>query len=198
MAHGTGSTMRDLARSQVAFYSGALGVLKVLEGELAVYTRIHRLTFLLALAWAIPALAADQRMGSLTITQPWSRATAPGAAVGVAYFEIVNSGGQDTLLRVEAPIAQYVEMHSMTSIGGLMQMRQVLSVDVPAKGRVRFEPGGLHVMLIDLTQPLKEGQRFPLTLVFQHAGSMRVEAIVQGLGATAAPSQGEAAHEHHQ
>jgi periplasmic copper chaperone A len=96
------------------------------------------------------------------------------------------------------PIAQHVEMHSMTSIGGLMQMRQVLSVDVPAKGGVRFERGGLHVMLIDLTQPLKEGQRLPLTLVFQHAGSMRVEAIVQGLGATAAPSQGEAAHEHHQ
>ena len=48
-------------------------------------------------------------------------------------------------------------------------------------------------MLIDLTQPLKEGQRFPLTLVFQHAGSVRVEAVVQGLGATAAPSQGEGA-----
>ena len=52
-------------------------------------------------------------------------------------------------------------------------------------------------MLIDLTQRLKKGQRFSLTLVFQHAGSVRVEAIVQGLGATAAPLQGETAHEHH-
>jgi copper(I)-binding protein len=78
-----------------------------------------------------------------------------------------------------------------------MRMRPVTSVDIPVGGRVRFQPGGLHVMLIDLTQPLKEGQRFPLTLVFQHASSVRVEAIVQGLGATAAPSQGETAHEHH-
>jgi periplasmic copper chaperone A len=71
-----------------------------------------------------------------------------------------------------------------------MRMRPVTSVEVPAQGRVRFQPGGLHVMLIDLTQPLKEGQRSPLTL---HAGSVRVEAVVQGLGATAAPSQREAA-----
>jgi periplasmic copper chaperone A len=167
------------------------------EGELAVYTHIHRLTLLIALAWAIPVLAADQRTGSLTITQPWSRATAPGAVIGAAYFEIVNAGAVDTLLRIESPIARQVEMHMSHTEGGIMRMRPVTSVEVPAQGRVRFQPGGLHVMLIDLTQPLKEGQRFPLTLVFQHAGSVRVEAVVQGLGATAAPSQGEGPHEHH-
>jgi periplasmic copper chaperone A len=167
------------------------------EGELDVYTHSHRLTFLLALAWAIPALAADQWTGSLTITQPWSGATAPGATIGAAYFEIVNAGAADTLLRIESPVARQVEMHASYTEGGTMRMRPVTSVDVPVGGRVRFQPGGLHVMLIDLTQPLKEGQRFSLTLVFQHAGSVRVEAIVQGLGATAAPSQGETAHEHH-
>jgi copper(I)-binding protein len=160
------------------------------------YTHSHRLTFLLALAWAIPALAADQRTGSLTITQPWSRATAPGATIGAAYFEIVNAGAVDTLLRIESPVARQVQMHASYTEGGIMRMRPVTSVDVPVGGRVRFQPGGLHVMLIDLTQPLKEGQRFPLTLV-QHAGSVRVEAIVQGLGATTAPSQGETAHERH-
>ena len=161
------------------------------------YTHIHHLTLPLALAWAIPALAADQRTGSLTITQPWSRATAPGAAVGVVYFEIVNSGAQDTLVHVEAPVARQLEMHSMATIGGVMQMRQVLSVDVPAQGRVRFEPGGLHVMLIDLVRPLKKGDRFPLMLVFQHAGPMRVEVIVQDLGTLTSPGGKDTDNDHH-
>jgi hypothetical protein len=63
----------------------------------------------------------------------------------------------------------------------------VLSVDVPAHGRVRFEPNGLHVMLIDLVRPLKKGDRFTLTLTFQHAGPVRVEALVQDLGTMTAP-----------
>jgi len=70
-----------------------------------------------------------------------------------------------------------------------MQMRELLSVDVAAKGHVRFEPSGLHVMLVDLVRPLKKGERFPLTLVFQHAGSVHVEAIVQDLGAMTPPGE---------
>jgi periplasmic copper chaperone A len=66
-------------------------------------------------------------------------------------------------------------------------MRRVLSVEVPAHGRVRFEPNGLHAMLIELVRPLKKGDRFPLTLMFQHAGPVRVEAIVQDLGTMTAP-----------
>jgi copper(I)-binding protein len=162
-----------------------------------VYTHVHRLTFLLALAWVIPALAADQRTGSLTITQPWSRATAPGAAIGAAYFEIDNAGAVDTLLRIESPIARQVEMHTSYTEGGTMRMRPITSVDVPARGRVRFEPSGLHVMLIDLIRPLRKGDRFPLTLVFQHAGPVRVEAIVQDLGTLTPPGGKDTDNDHH-
>jgi copper(I)-binding protein len=167
------------------------------EGELAVHTHIHRLTFLLALAWAIPALAADQRTGSLTITQPWSRATAPGAAIGAAYFEIVNAGAVDTLLRIKSPIARQVEMHTSYTEGGIMRMRPVTSIGVPARGRVRFEPSGLHVMLIDLVRPLRKGDRFRLTLVFQHAGPVHVEAIVQDLGTLTPPGGKDTNNDHH-
>jgi copper(I)-binding protein len=142
---------------------------------------------ILMLSASTSAMAVEPAAGTLVVVNAWSRATAPGAPVGVAYFEIVNSGGQDALLHIETPVAQQVEMHSTANVGGLMQMRRVLSVDVPAHGRVRFEPNGLHVMLIDLVRPLKKGDRFTLTLTFQHAGPVRVEALVQDLGTMTAP-----------
>ncbi|MGA2565121.1 MAG: copper chaperone PCu(A)C [Steroidobacteraceae bacterium] len=126
-------------------------------------------------------LAAAPAPESLTVLKAWSRATAPGASVGVAYFEIVNSGAADTLTAIQSPVAERVEMHSMRIDAGVMQMRPVASVQVPAGARVSFRPGGLHAMLMELKEPLKEGQRFPLTLVFEHAGPIRIEALVQGL-----------------
>ena len=132
-------------------------------------------------------MAAEPAAGSLVVVNAWSRATAPGAPVGVAYFEIVNSGGQDALIHIETAAARQVELHSMATVGGLMQMRPLLAVDVPAHGRVRFEPSGLHAMLIDLVRPLKKGDRFELTLAFQHSAPVRVEAIVQDLGTMTAP-----------
>ena len=132
-------------------------------------------------------MAVEPSAGSIVVVNAWSRATASGAPVGVAYFEIINSGGEDTLIHIETPVAQQVEMHSMTTVSGLMQMRRVPSVNVPAQGRVRFEPSGLHAMLIDLVRPLKKGDRFELTLTFQHAGPVRAEAIVQDLGTMTAP-----------
>ena len=78
-----------------------------------------------------------------------------------------------------------------------MRMRPVTSVDVPARGRVRFEPSGMHVMLIDLVRPLRKGDRFPLLLVFQHAGPVRVEAIVQDLGTLTPPGGKDTDNDHH-
>lgn len=132
------------------------------------------------------ALAASPE-ASLQIVKPWARATAPGASVGAVYLEIVNPGKQDTLVRVEATVARRVQIHSMTMSSGVMQMRELSSVDVPAGGRVRFEPGGLHVMLIDLLHPLKKGDRIPMVMVFRNAGKVPAEAIVQDLGAMAPP-----------
>ena len=119
---------------------------------------------------------------SIRVAGAWSRATAPGASVGVVYFEVINSGPADTLLTIECPAAQRVEMHATNSTDGIMKMRPVSSADIPARGRLSFQPGGLHAMLIGLKQPLEEGGRLPLTLVFQRAGKLRFEAAIQGLG----------------
>jgi protein SCO1/2 len=158
------------------------------------------LRFLLA-AWLLAAAAgaaeADARIapaadpassGSISVVGAWSRSTAPGASVGVVYFEVINTGPTDTLLTIECPAAERVEMHATARADGIMKMRQVASVDIPARGRLSFEPGGLHAMLIGIKQPLKEGGRLPLTLVFRGAGKLRFEAAIQGLG-TADPPQ---------
>jgi copper(I)-binding protein len=149
--------------------------------------RLAQFAWLFIVILSASTMAVEPAAGSLVVVNAWSRATAPGAPVGVAYFEIVNSGGPDALIHIETPVARRVEMHSMATVGGLMQMRQLLSVDVPAQGRVRFEPSGLHAMLIDLVRPLKKGERFELTFAFQHSGAVRVEAIVQDLGTMTAP-----------
>lgn len=144
----------------------------------------RRLVFVMVLALSLPALAAGQGSGMLVVTQPWSRATPPGAPTGVAYLEIANKGPADTIVRLESPVAREVQMHTSYSEGGMMRMRPVATLEIPAQGRVQFKPGGLHLMLIGLKQPLKEGEHIGLTLVFQNAGPVHVDVIVQGLGAT--------------
>ena len=147
-------------------------------------TRILSLFLSLGLAALIPLAALALSPAPLTVTQPWARATAPGATVGVVYFEIVNAGAADTLLSVESPVAGHTEMHDSSMKDGTMQMRPVKSLNIPANGRVRFASGGLHVMLVDLKQPLTEGQKFPLQLVFRVAGTINQEVRVKAIGAT--------------
>ena len=130
---------------------------------------------------------AQQRSDSLSVEHPWARATPPGASVGGAYFVVMNSGSEDKLLRIDSPVATTAAMHQMSMNGGIMQMRPVESVRVPAHGQVQFTPEGLHVMLMGLKQPLAEGQHFPMTLVFQNAGSIHVDVVVKGLGAEEGP-----------
>jgi protein SCO1/2 len=139
-------------------------------------------------ARGVSVVRAATTSGPVTVQRAWSRATPPGTTVGVAYFDIVNSGAADDLVGLDSAAAQRVEMHATSMAGGMMQMRQVQSVAIPAAGRVAFSPTGLHAMLLQLKQPLKEGERVPLTLIFRHAGKVQVMAVVQGLEADAAPA----------
>jgi protein SCO1/2 len=140
-----------------------------------------------------PRSAADAAaaVGSISVVQPWAWATAPGASVGVVYFDIVNSGAADELVRIDSSAAQSVEMHSMTTAGGLMHMRPVTALAIAAGGRLRFRPGGLHVMLVGLKAPLQAGGHVPLTLTFLRSGRVSVEAGIRGLGTAAGASQND-------
>lgn len=124
--------------------------------------------------------AHDYTAGDLKIGHPFTRTTPPGAVAAGAYLSIENKGkSADKLLRAASPVAGLVELHSMSMDGNVMRMRAVPSIDVAAGATVKLAPGGLHVMLQDLKRPLKEGERVPMTLVFERAGEVKVELAVQ-------------------
>lgn len=138
----------------------------------------------LSLLAAAPLPAAERRefrQGDLAVGHPWARPSAGAQTNGAAYATIANGGAAaDRLLSARTPAARVVELHTHTmDAEGVARMRQVPAIDVPARGEARLAPGGLHVMLIDLTGPLREGAAFPLTLVFERAGEVTVEVAVE-------------------
>jgi protein SCO1/2 len=173
----------SLAMIGAVFLAGA-GTIGVAATQAAAGGAAHVATPAVATSSAAAPRAV---VGPITVQRAWSRATPPGTSVGVAYFDIVNTGAADELVGMESAVAQRVEMHATTLSGGMMQMRQAESVTIPASGQVAFSPSGLHAMLLQLKQPLKEGARIPLILIFRHAGRVPAVAVVQGLDADTPP-----------
>lgn len=132
---------------------------------------------------AAPVFAAE----TVTAVNAWARSTAPGQKAAGAYMEL-TSPADAALIGVETPVAARAELHVMSMDGGVMRMRAVEKIDLPARKAVKLAPGGLHVMLIDIRQPLKAGDKVPLTLTVRGAGgalsAIRVEAEVRSVGAT--------------
>jgi periplasmic copper chaperone A len=121
--------------------------------------------------------------GDIQVRHPWSRATPPGANVAVGYMEIRNRGAQpDRLLSASTAVAKRVEMHVTQREGEVMKMRQVESFEIPARERFALRPGGSHLMLVDIAQPLDKGARFTMTLRFERAGELEIELEVQERG----------------
>ena len=131
------------------------------------------------------AAAHDYTLKSLSIDHAFARATPPGAKSGGAFFVVTNAGAApDKLVRAASPIAGSVELHQMAMDGGVMRMRALPSMDVPPGGRLELQPGGYHVMMLDLKQPLKAGDKVPLTLTFERAGNIDIAVEVEAMGAT--------------
>ena len=141
---------------------------------------------LLAALFALPAIAHEYAAGELVIGHPHALATAPGAPVGGGYLSIRNDGAADDALvavRVDPGIAGRAELHEMALQGDVMLMRQIEDgIPVPAGTTVELAPGGLHIMLMHLPGPLKEGTDFPATLVFEKAGEVEVRFEVEARG----------------
>lgn len=147
------------------------------------------------LAWlAAPAAAHDYQRGALRIDHPYALPTPAGATTGAVYLRgLRNSGDQpDRLVGASTPAARAVEIHH-SSVGGdqVMRMRAVDGIDLPPKSALALRHGGTHhLMLIDLKAPLKNGDRFALTLHFDKAGSREVMVWVQQ------PRDATTAHRH--
>ena len=132
---------------------------------------------------ATSAFAQDAKVGTITIGHPWARAT-PGAVKNSAAFMVFdNKGTADKLIGVAGDIAKDIQIHSMITEAGIMKMREIKSLDVPANGKVELKPGGFHVMLIGLKDGLKEGATFPLKLKFEKAGEVTVKVTAEKPGA---------------
>lgn len=127
----------------------------------------------------LPALAETNNsdQGSvIEIGQPWAPATPPVARVGAGYATIINRAElPDRLLGAETPTAGRVEVHQMGHDNGQMTMRPLPGgAEIPAGGVLELQPGGVHLMFMELSQPLTQGATIPVTLEFQQAG--RIEA----------------------
>ncbi len=143
-------------------------------------------------AFAVSALGHGVRSGGLQLGHPWARATAGVARNGVAYLTIVNHGREaDRLIGVAAPVARKAALHTHIFEGGIVKTRPVAAITVhPGKPAV-LKPGGSHIMLMGLKAPLVVGTRFPRTLVFERAGEIAVEVVVEAPGAMRpAPGKG--------
>ena len=140
-----------------------------------------RAAILAALALFHAAVPAQEfTVGNVTVVGPWSRELPPNAPNGAAYFRVVNSGGEsDRIVSARTDIADTVEIHTHEMDGGMMKMRRVESVKVPAGGEVEFKPHGLHLMLLGLKEPLAGAESYGLTVVFENAGELDVSVDVR-------------------
>jgi copper(I)-binding protein len=157
------------------------------------------------LAMGSVASSHEYKAGDLTIQHPWSRATPPGAKVGGGYLTVTNNGSSaDRLVGGSAEISTRFEIHDMAVENGIMKMRPAGPIEIAPGATLSLAPGGKHIMMVGLTQTPKEGDTIAGTLVFEKAGTVKVEFKVEALGASApagaaAPvsAHGEAAGSHH-
>ena len=129
----------------------------------------------------IPAFAHDTfHVGSIEISGGFSRATLPGAPVGGGYITITNTGTEDdALIAASSPAAEDVQLHEMKMEGDVMKMNELPDgIPVPAGQTVVLEPGGLHLMMMGLKQPLVENESVPVTLTFAKAGTVEIVLLV--------------------
>ena len=137
-----------------------------------------------------PSIAAEYRSGDGTITvmDPWTRATAVAGGTGAGYMTLVNNGETpDRLILGASPAAEVVELHTNVMQDGVMMMRPVEAIELPAGESVSLEPGGLHIMFIRTTAPFRPDSPVPLTLTFESAGEVTMDLPVAAPGATEAP-----------
>ena len=140
-----------------------------------------------AVVIALLALTGCGSRAAIEIDNVWARATPPGSTVGSVYAQ-VKANAADEIVSVATPVAERVEIHATTEDAGVMQMRPVTTVTLPANEVVEFKAGGLHLMLLGLQAPLAPGSAFPITFTFRSAAPVTIQVDV------VAPGDEHAAH----
>jgi len=141
------------------------------------------------------AFAQQAQSAKVEVTKAWARATPGKSTIGAAYAT-VTAPADDRLIAAATPVAGAAEIHQHTMENGVMKMRQVDAVPLPAGQAVTLSPGGYHIMLMDLKAPLVAGQSFPLTLTFEKAGTVETKVMVGGVGASGPAGHDAGAMDH--
>lgn len=123
-------------------------------------------------------------VGTLTLTDLWTRATPPGAPTAGGYLTIANGGEEaDRLLSVSSPLAAAGELHEMEIANGIMKMRPMPDgIEIPAGATVALTPSGYHMMFLSLKEPLIADEEMPVTLLFARAGSVKTVLHIYPVG----------------
>lgn len=143
---------------------------------------LSRRMALLAALLASSVAASAQPAAPVSVEQAWARAT-PGAAQDGALYITLRAAIADRLSSISTPVAGMAMLHESREVDGVMQMRELPGLALPAGRLVAMRPGGIHVMLMQLAHPLLRGQRFPVTLTFDQAPPLTVLATVAPAGA---------------
>lgn len=145
------------------------------------------LAALLAAGNAFAAGAAD----SITVIDPYVRMAPPNAPATGAFMVLKNGGGKDVkMVKADNPASKATELHTHLNEGGVMKMRQVPAIEIKAGGEAKLAPGGLHIMMIDMKSPLKEGDMVAITLTFDDGSSKKVDAPVKKAMMAGMPASG--------
>lgn len=128
----------------------------------------------------MPAIALAQQNG-MRVENAWSRAAMQGRT-GAVYLTIIDDGGADRLTAIASPVAAKAELHESFTENGVAKMRAVGALPVVQGNKVTLAPGGYHIMLMNLKQPLRQGDAFPVTLNFEKAGQVTATVTVQKAG----------------
>lgn len=145
------------------------------------------------LVTAIASLAAQSAWAvNISVTDAWARATMPGQPVSGAYMNI-QADADARLVSAASPAVPRVEVHEMKMDGDVMRMREVKAIDLPKGKTVSLEPGGFHIMLMNLKKPITAGEIIPLTLVIESGGKQQIVEVK----AEARAATGGMQHQHH-
>ena len=132
---------------------------------------------------------------NVSVQDPYVRLAPPNAPATGAFMVIKNNGDKDVkVVKADNPVSKVTELHTHLNEGGVMKMRPVPSIEVKAKGEAVLKPGSLHVMMIDIKAPMKEGDVVPITLSFDDGSTKQVDAKV--VRPMAAPMPAAMEHKH--
>lgn len=148
---------------------------------------MKRLTTYVCFALALfPSLtlAHSYKQGDISIGHVWARPTPEGASTAAIYFPLLNAGKEpDQLISVSTDIAKKVEIHETSNEDGVMKMKKLDALVLEPNKPIALRPRGIHLMVFGLQKQLKEGEKAPLTLQFEKAGTVQVEVAIESAGA---------------